>query len=232
MLVKLSISGFVFLVLVTMGVGCDTKKESTLCFLKTYTLTNPSGTISTTYDYQGTRLVSETTTGNGQSTVTTYIYDSLGNISVSSATTNGVALISSYLYDSINRLKRRVVDDAMPITTDYAYNEHSQLEKVTTTVGSADPPTLVVNYTYSDVVTRNPSMVTPVGGSSIRMTYDNKINPWRGFLSSIQPSNNVTQYISDLSVTITYQYNSAGYPVSAAWSNGSTGAWTYDCVEF
>lgn len=120
----------------------------------------------------------------------------------------------------------------------YVYNASGQLEKVTVTDLSAiSSPgyVLVFSFNYPNTTTGNYSTMTITLGSDepmvISQEYDNKKNPLKGMESYVPyPVNNVTKRtVNGVTVTISYQYNSQGYPVSATYSDGSVYTFDYTC---
>lgn len=218
---------------------CNTTEKHTLCRLTSKLETLGASEIATSYTYQDSRLTKETRVEGGITYETAYHYDFNGNVDESTFTTGGVSVKTSYSYNGLNQLIYTLYTYNGDTTyTYYGYNDFSQLISKSVSSQSSGGPVLLSSesYEYADVLTRNPSKITTEAGSNtvvINYLYDNKFNPDRDLvLPSLQHYNNITQIIQGSAVeTITYMYNSAGYPVSAVSSSGKTTVWTYDCQD-
>jgi len=215
--------------------SCDKSEKSSLCFLATYV----TQSHSVSYGYTGdTRLTTETMIVGPDTFVTTYLYSNLGIITVSARTGAGATYTTAYLYDGSNRLLTREEDRTDEIEkVTYTYNANGQVATVTTRIITATDTLITLDtYEYSDIATKNPATITtqtPTGDVyTTFLEYDNKINPLRGFLPSIQPYSNVIKRTVNGNIeTIVYQYNSEGYPTAATSSTGKSESWTYSCKE-
>ncbi|MBL7846852.1 MAG: hypothetical protein JNL40_05240 [Cyclobacteriaceae bacterium] len=220
--------------------GCNPTTKSVLCQPATKVTTDAGVTSTQTYFYDGGLLKSmQTVTGSG-SYSTLYQYDTQGDLGKMIINMSGQTYTTSYTYDSKHYVVASLsTNSGDTIRTNYYYNENGQLTRRLTLqqLGAAVPDTLRYNYEYPDPLTRNPASITTItelDTTIVHYEYDDKINPERGLvLPTIQPYNNITRYVSDaLTYTISYQYNSNGYPISAIQSNGVTRTWTYSCKEF
>ncbi len=206
-----------------------------LCFVATYA----TQSHSIAYGYtNGTRLTSETMTTGLESSLTTYVYNNLGLVALSVMNGMGLTHTTTYIYDTQNRLITREeerTDEIERIT--YVYNATGQVETVTNRIITATDTLIAIDtYVYPDIATKNPSSITTQSTLgdvyTTYLEYDNKINPLREFLPSIQPYSNVTKRTVNGTVeTIVYQYNSEGYPTAATSSTGKSETWTYSCQE-
>jgi len=218
---------------------CSSQEKHTLCRLITAVETDGANVVSISYVFEGSRLTKETRIEGATTLETTYRYDVNGNVDKSTLTTGGIPISTSYAYNGLNQLVSTLYTyNGDTTNTYYTYNDFGQLvhKSVTTQSGGGPFLTMSAEYEYPDLLTRNPSMITNVAGTNsvvYSYLYDNKFNPERDLVfPSLQHYNNITQIIQGSSVeTITYMYNSTGYPISAISSSGKTTAWTYDCQE-
>lgn len=223
---------------------CSTREKSTLCFLTSYTRTDGVVTESVTYVYEGSLLKSESRIAPGDTSVSVYSYDTGSNRVKSTTQSSTGNYTTNYTYDNESKLLSAITLGAdWTLTFQYVYNVYGQLSQETKTY-TTDTGTLeeVRTFSYPDIVTRNPAEVTvEISGIDtwrISLEYDDKIDPKRGFLFSIRAANNVVKEtrrnnvtLDEETVTVSYQYNSEGYPVSATSSAGVSQTWTYDCRE-
>ncbi|MBL7851968.1 MAG: hypothetical protein JNN04_13790 [Cyclobacteriaceae bacterium] len=227
------------------GVRCSTPEKSTLCFVSTLTETEGSQTRVFTFVYEFSRLKSITLSEGGTTTVTTYLYDDKGNVG-GSTKVSGSAVVEegSYSYDKQNKLQAAtLIGTDYETTIQYSYNDNGQLvSEVETTLSGAGDVLISRAYTYPDILTKNPSMITTtVSGNApdqLELEYDNKIAPLRNLFPTTKAANNVVKetYLNgttlvETTYSITYQYNAEGYPVSAVSTSGKTQTWVYDCRE-
>lgn len=220
--------------------GCNPTTKSVLCQLATKVTTGAGVTSTQTYFYDGGQLKSIQTSTGTDSYTTLYQYNLQGDMGKMVINVSGQTYTTSYTYDLNHYVVASLsTNSGDTIRTNYFYNDNGQLTQRYSLqqLGTPVPDTLRYNYEYPDILTRNPSSITtmtPSDTTVVHYEYDDKINPERGLvLPTIQPFNNITRYTSDaLTYTVSYQYNSNGYPVSATQSNGVTLTWTYSCQEF
>jgi len=218
---------------------CSSPEKHTLCRLITAVETNGTNVSTRSYVYEGSRLIKETRIDGAMTLETTYRYDVNGNVDKSTLTTHGISAATSYVYNGLDQLIYSLYTyNGDTVNTYFAYNDFGQLvnKSVLYQTGNNPIDTTSEEYQYPDVLTRNPSTITYISNATtvvISYLYDNKFNPERDLVfPSLQHYNNIVQIIQGSTVeTITYMYNSNGYPVSAVSTSGKTTTWTYDCQE-
>lgn len=229
----------ILLACLAIGSRCSEGEKTTLCFLKTFTSVEGFGTSSQTFTYQLSRPATWQQVLITGDTITSFFeYSSIGLVTRLVRQYPGGPGRVDYGYDSLKRLTREDVVAPAPFVShsiNYTYNIHYQVISAVYTIDTDTFQTYT--FTYPDTGTKNPSTIQvdlSTGATTINTyTYDDKINPMRGLLPSSQIVNNIlTHTVSGGSTTTyTYQYNGAGYAVSATSSSGGTYAWTFDCQE-
>jgi YD repeat-containing protein len=181
--------------------------------------------------------MSQTTTAPGYSYALSYHYGLDGLIDVANAVKNGATGKLTYAYGINKQLAQSIsIFGTDTVTTIYTYNDNFQVIKsIQAYVGAVLTDSITVDYTYPDLLTRNPSSKVITHGGTLPDTtvyqYDTNINPFREFFPSLQAFNNVTRIEASggTPVIIGYAYNELGYPVSATWSSGETQTFAYKC---
>jgi hypothetical protein len=173
-------------------------------------------------------------------------------------------IISSFSYDANNNL----IQDKIPlldigsghtnlivVTENYSYNSSNQLVEIQVITPGIDSTSYKYEeWTYDNLTSKNPATISTFFGDAngkkglpynvTSITYDNKKNPFSGFvwLNYISPYlryymiyslNNVLS-ITDSSgfQYFTYQYNTSGYPISKAYQLFGTSyhdTYSYNC---
>ncbi len=219
---------------------CTKKDEAgSFCRLNSLTVVNPAITLTVTLEYTNNLLTKQTMSGLGNVQTITWAYDSNGMMKTMTMEYPGGSQVTTFTLDGSNRIASSVTTGTTPQSAVYAYNASGQLETVSITDLSATPGSpgyvTVMSYTYPNTTTGNYSTLTIVTGTSdpivISQEYDNKKSPFVGLDGYVPyPVNNVTKRTENgVTLTISYQYNSQGYPVSATDSNGSTHTYNYTC---
>lgn len=231
----------VVILLGSLAIGCSDNEKTTLCFLNTFTETASNGEVTTSaYTYTNSRPSKWLLTLPSSQTISaSFIYGPEGRLDRLSTqhSSNGLGIVD-YFYDSLGRLSKEKAENA-PGTYTIHYQYYSVSQQLTKTYYVEGADTLkITSYTYPDIVTINPSVIETLDvqtglSETHEYTYDDKIYPLRGILPTGTYVNNIT---SDTTVggstkTYSYQYNGAGYPVSATTNDGITQSWTYDCQE-
>lgn len=225
------------------AVRCSTPEKSTLCFVTTLTEVSGSQTRVYAYTYEFSRLTALTLTEAGQATVVTYFYDANGNVGTSVTQSPSGEEQGTYSYDKQNKLVAALhTRPDYEVEYQYVYNDNGQLITEIRREVKGGSAVRTRSFTYPDILTKNPSVITTtVDGSAPdqqSLEYDNKVAPLRNLFPTTQAVNNVVKETSlngttleETTVTTSYQYNTAGYPVSAVSSAGKTQTWVYDCKE-
>lgn len=230
--------------LAVQGIRCSAPEKSTLCFVTSLTETEGTLTREYSYTYEFSRLTSITMSESGATTVTRYAYDGNGNIASSTAESPSGATTGAYSYDKQNKLvAARLKSSSSETTIQFIYNDYGQLiSEVRQTVSGGGDLMVTTAFAYPDILTKNPSLITVTSGGAaanqFMREYDNKIAPLRSLFPTTRAVNNVVKETSingatleEATTTITYQYNSEGYPVSSVSSSGRSQVWVYDCRE-
>ncbi|MFJ8062948.1 DUF6531 domain-containing protein [Streptomyces sp. NPDC096142] len=160
---------------------------------------DPYGTKSVTYSYDGDGRLSDQTDALGKKTA--YEYDELGRLSKVTAPDGGTTNLG---YDASGNVTSR--KDANGHTTNYAYDDTGRLLKVT------DPLSRPTSYGYDP--DGNRTSTTNARGQKVTSTYDAR--------------NLLTQSTySDGTATATYTYDATGQPKTVKDGTG-TRTLTYD----
>lgn len=214
---------------VTVGSATVTTADAFIpgCKLLTIETNTSFATRTTTYEFNASNQVIKSTIVGSNASLSTYTYDANGRITSTTTTTNGVATTRTYVYDEQNRVASIISGSTIFA---HLYNEHGQLVKVQTS------PTNYTEYVYPNTTTSGYTTETVVSGTSSSSNYyeyDDKKNPSRDLFPSFNfiPENNWTkQTQGTLVVNSTFTYNAQGYPLTATWSGGATGTFTYTYV--
>lgn len=240
-IMRRAVYGFLWLTVLAILTHCSTSEKTTLCYISESMMVMGSDTTLTTYVYEGQRIKAITLKSGLATTEYTVQYDAKGNAEKMIQKVGGITIsVISYAFTDQNILVASLYGNTSTdtIRTTYVYNGSGQLTNKTEsrTTGTNPARDVQITFTYPDLSTHNPATVTESDGTTDNVTsyeYDNKFNPFRGFVTpNILPYNNVTKVTTTAgTTTTTYQYNSSGYPISSVSSNGQKVTYTYNCQE-